>query len=230
MFAQLSLAQKILFWVFIGLFAICAIFHLVVSFQEKARLRRISKPFLLLFLGAAIATIAPKQYLIYLGAFFGFLGDTLLIKKTKQFLLAGLVSFFLGHLCYIATLIVLFVQKGILPYWAYIMIGGAYIVGVILLYFPMRDVTNKNKVLGFGGGVYLTTLLTLLACSILGLALEVSDYLALALIGTVFFIGSDTLLVVTLFRHEVKRKDFYIMLTYLLAEMGLLFGLALSSF
>ena len=53
-------------------------------------------------------------------------------------------------------------------------------------------------------------------------------FYAVMTVGALLFIVSDTLLSFTIFRHDIKRKDFYIMLSYLLAELGVLFGMALT--
>jgi len=44
--------------------------------------------------------------------------------------------------------------------------------------------------------------------------------------GALFFIISDTTIAYTYFYRDIKRRDFYIMIPYLLAELGLVLGLA----
>jgi len=50
----------------------------------------------------------------------------------------------------------------------------------------------------------------------------------LSLIGSIVFIISDSILVVTHFGFKFKRYDFYIMLTYLVAELLIISGFVLT--
>ena len=56
----------------------------------------------------------------------------------------------------------------------------------------------------------------------------VGSYMFLTLIGAVVFIVSDSILVWTHFGHKFKRYDFYIMLTYLIAEFLIVSGFILT--
>ncbi len=217
MLERISEIQRIFFWIFIGCFIVSSLFHLIVSFLEKNKLRRISKPFCLLFLGLSALCVRPTAWFLYVAAFLGAIGDLFLIKKDKLHLVIGCMSFFLGHLCYIGYMLTILYESGVMPYWGYLIAFGCYLVVVLLGLRPLIYVTNGNKQLGSGLSVYFGALVTLLGVS-LALA-SISDQLyALCVAGAVLFISSDLVLIYTLFRHDIKRKDFYIMLTYLAAE------------
>lgn len=225
---SLPIIQQVFFWVFLGLFVVASILHLIYSFRENAKLRRWTKPFCLLFLGAAICAMRPDAYLIYIGAWLGCIGDTLLIKKKKKFFIMGASSFLLGHLCYIAHTILFLQNAGIMQWWGPLIVVGVGIVIVIIAIFPLRDFVTKNIGLAVAGAFYVTALLLLLGIAVTAVACGYWKFFIVMAIGALLFIGSDTLLSFTIFRHDIKRKDFYIMLSYLLAELGVLFGLALS--
>ncbi|MCI7212824.1 MAG: hypothetical protein MR467_01565, partial [Bacillales bacterium] len=63
------------FYVFIGLFLLISIIHLVFCFKEMEKWRKITKPFCVIILAIAIAFASPTQYLIYIGLLFGVIGD-----------------------------------------------------------------------------------------------------------------------------------------------------------
>ena len=225
---ELPVIQQVFFWIFLALFAGVSVSHLVFSYKENKKLRRITKPFCLLFLGAAMAAIRPDAYLIYIGAWLGCAGDTLLIKKSKKFLLLGATSFFLGHLCYIAHTILFLQAAGGFPWWGILVTVGVGLGIALIGFFPLRDFVTKNFVLGAGMALYVSALLLVFGMSIVAMTFGYWRFYAVTAVGAVLFIGSDTLLSFTIFRHDIKRKDFYIMISYLLAELGVLFGLALT--
>ncbi len=228
MLGTISQTQRIFFYVFIGLFAAVSIFHLVVSFLENRKLRRISKPFCLIFLGLASVCVRPTDgWPIYLGAFFGAVGDIFLIKKDKVNLVIGCTSFFLGHICYIGYMLTILYKANIMPWWGYLVAFGSYLVVVGICIKPMIHVATGNKFLGVGMSIYFGSLLASLGTSV-GLAtLGPSNLYALCVAGALLFILSDTVLIFTIFRHGIKRKDFYIMLTYLAAECLIILTLTL---
>ena len=91
-------------------------------------------------------------------------------------------------------------------------------------------VTNKFKISRFekvGGALYLTTLTSLIPLFIFA-SLERPNYMYLALIGSVLFLISDSILSFSRYIKPFKRHDFYIMLTYLLAQLFIGLGLCLT--
>lgn len=228
MLDTVSEVQKILFWVFLGLFIAVSLVHLFASFIENKRLRRITKPFCILFLGLACLAIKPLAWPIYVGAFMGALGDIILIKKAKKHLILGCSAFFLGHLCYIGYMLDALYIKGVMPWWGFLVALACYIVTFILCIKPMRHVTSGNKRLGYGVAIYFSALIALLGVSSAVATLGLGPLLGLCIAGSVLFISSDTVLVFTIFRHDIKRKDFYIMLTYLAAEASILLSLTFT--
>ncbi len=229
MLETISEIQRIFFYIFIGLFAAVSIFHLVVSFLENRKLRRISKPFCLIFLGLAAVSVRPADgWPIYVGAFLGAIGDIFLIKKDKMNLIIGCTSFFLGHLCYIGSMLTTLYKAGIMPWWGYLVTLGCYLVVVLICLKPMQHVATGNKLLGTGIAIYFSSLIALLGTSVALATLAPTPYYALCVAGAVLFILSDTVLIFTIFRHGIKRKDFYIMLTYLAAECLIILTLTLT--
>lgn len=216
----------IAFIVFIVLFSIVSIFNLVAGFYEKEKLRKLSKPFCLLFLGIAAALASPSSYLIYIGAFMGGIGDLLLIwKEKKTLLLSGLISFLIGHMCYIAEGLVFLYKQGALIPIQFLYLALAYLAIWLLAIYPVYRATKKNIVFTIGGSFYASILISVLATSILGTSLGYADYFGLMVGGAILFIVSDITLTYTIFTHDIKRRDFYIMLTYLLGQVGIVLGL-----
>lgn len=213
-------------YIFFGLFVVASIVNLVCGFNEWEKKRKITKPFCLFFLTIAAVCAAPTHPLIYIGAFLGMVGDIFLIFKSRKSLLAiGCGSFLLGHLCYIAAMLVLMGKAGQLAWPVY---GYMILVLVILELIMIPTIyllTKKSKPFTIIGVFYASILITVALVAIQGMCWGYLKWLSLVFVGGLFFIASDLPLTTTLFRHDMKRKDFWIMLTYLIGEALIVSGL-----
>jgi len=226
-----SISNEIMFYVFISLFGLFSLINVIAAFFEKEKIRHISKPFCLLFLGASIISASLDFWILGLGCFFGSLGDLLLLyKEKKPLLLGGLVSFFVGHCLYIARALIYFNSLNLLrlPEFLYGSLA-IFLVFYCLACQILYKVTRKSKVFTFGGALYATVLLLVLSTSILGCALGLGRFYAISVAGSALFIASDTFLTFTIFGHDVKRRDFYIMVPYLLGEAGITLGILFTA-
>ncbi len=218
--------QFVSFLVFSILFGIFSLINILTGFFEKEKLRRISKPFCLIFLGIAAAISLPDYCLIYIGCFLGSIGDFLhLYKNNKICLVSGLSSFLLGHFCYIAQTIVYLSMHGLLEWWSSLVMIAFYLVAALAVVFPIWGLTKHSKLFTISGTLYCTTLLSVIASGALGLFFLGARWYIFVMIGGIFFFASDLILTSTIFRHDFPRRDFYIMLTYLLGEAGIVFGM-----
>lgn len=219
-----------LFYTFLGLSLFAMLNNLIAGFLEKERWRKISKPFCLLFLGIAVAIAVPNYPMVYLAAFAGFLGDIVLIWKDNKLCVgAGVVCFWIGHGLYIASILkILYDAKAFTSDYAWLFMLLFVLVFMGLMVYPMWRITNHSKVFAPIGVFYSTILISVGAAAIMGCALGFSQYLYLIIIGDVFFILSDSCLAYTIFIKDIKRRDFYIMLTYLLGQLFILSGLVLT--
>lgn len=213
--------------VLLSIFGAVCLLHLFFCFFELEVLRKISKPICLALLFFFVLSIKSDAVLVLLGIAFGCLGDIFLIwKRKKSCLISGVFSFMLGHFFYGAQLLLLFN----LPYnYYYAGIIGACFVFIIILVFALYP---KTKYLAhksaYAGNAYFATLLILLIMSIVYASLHFNGGISLMVVfGYSLFIVSDSILTLTTYVKDVKRRDFYIMATYLPAELLISFGLVL---
>lgn len=219
-------SQYALFLTFSLLFGASSLLNILAGFFEKEKLRRISKPFCLVFLGIAASIASPSHFLIYLGCFLGAIGDFfLLYKRNRKCLVVGLSSFLLGHFCYIAETIVALSTGGYLEWWSYLVMAAFYILSCLLVAAPIYGLTKHSKLFTISGTFYCATLLSLIASAALGLFFYGAEWYIFAVFGGISFFASDLILTSTIFRHDFPRRDFYIMLTYLLGEAGIVYGM-----
>ena len=111
---------------------------------------------------------------------------------------------------------------------------AAYVVsGLFFVLFPIIGIHYTKKIvhqkgIAFGGTVYFDVLFLNLIWAIIASANGHANYMLLAVFGAFCFIVSDCFLTYTLFKRNVKRRDFYIMATYLLAQMLINLGFVMT--
>jgi uncharacterized membrane protein YhhN len=199
--------------------------ELVFAFLELEKPRKIVKPFCLVALILFLITLKLDNIYVYGALFFGLIGDIFLIyKKHKMMILLGIFSFFIGHLFYIFTFVELLSYE--IPKIAIVLIVA---LGLLSPLLPYKICYSKTKSFTVPGAIYMFTLVLELVLAILVALDKKSGYSNLLLIGNVLFFASDIILSISMFFKDFKRRDFYIMSTYLAAQtlmsLGLLFML-----
>ena len=212
-------------YIFLGLFLLASILQLAFAFIENQRLRRREKIFCMMMLGCAAVFALPNHPLIYIGAFLGMLGDLFVLRK-KTFNL-GVVSFFLGHLCYIFECMFMIIGEHNIGWTNHIIFVVTYIVVALAMYGFCKHAKNHTTQNKIAQSLYFSILAVYIPVFSLAMA-RVGSYMFLSLIGSLVFIISDSILVVTHFGYKFKRYDFYIMLTYLIAEFLIVSGFVLT--
>lgn len=212
-------------YVFFGLFVAVSLVHLVFCFFEMELPRKITKGFTTLFLGIGAVIAIPTEPLVYVGCFLGMLGDVFLLKKHKimPFVL-GMVSFLAGHILYILAYMKLCGQL----HWAYYVFTGIYCVLFPVIFYHFCHKIVHQRGIAFGGTAYFGYLFLNLIWAIIASAHGHVNYCLLCVLGAFCFIVSDIFLTFTLFKKNVRRRDFYIMITYLLAQGLIVAGFVMT--
>lgn len=211
-------------FIFLGLFVVASVIQLVLAFLEKESMRRKEKFTCLLFLTLFAVFAAPDKPLIYIGAFLAMLGDILdLNLRTFYF---GVLAFFSAHICYILE-IILDILGGVFPWYMGIALVGTFILVMVLMYNYCKKKPTHGTIDKIGQSVYFATLFAYLPVIIYSMVV-VGKYMYLSLIGALFFIASDSILVRAHFGPKFKRYHFHDMITYLIAEVLLVLGFILT--
>lgn len=195
--------------------------ELFLAFIEKEKLRKCFKVFPLLILTLIGIRIVPNTPLLYIAAFLGFLGDLLIIfEKRKIFFYLGGLSFFVGHILY---LFLMLISTGVTYEWFhYLIIVASFVIVIFIMYKNLKEKFSLIEVTC--AAFYFGILILLLINAIIISFTSTTYYLLLVALGYLFFIVSDTMLIIKDFIKEFKRDDFYVMSTYLLAEISIVFG------
>ncbi len=204
--------------------SIIYLLELIFAFLEKETLRKIIKPFCMLSLTFILISLNLTNPILYIVIGLGFLGDICLIyKKTNKIIFSlGILFFFVGHILYCY----LFASK--LNYqidlWVYISLVVFGLLTPLLSYKTLHPLVKEYTI---PGTYYFYILLMDLLFSTFLMVSNTSINTILIFVGVLLFILSDTILSFTTFIMDVKRRDFYIMLTYLIAQSLIAINLAL---
>ena len=220
------MTNPIAFYVFIALFAISSFVHLAFCFLENEKMRAITKCFPLVFLAVAAFVGFPNVPMLGIALICGAIGDAVLLRKKDRgvLLLLGAMFFMVNHALFIASMLTL---AGPLEIGYYIALGCYYVLFLAMIPLSLKIV--KKVYLGIGMALYFAALTSDTLVSIFLLVNGHQGLFFLALGGAFMFLLSDSILGYTMFKKDIKRRDFYIMLTYLGAQVlifcGIVFGL-----
>lgn len=207
-------------YLWLAIFVFVSALHLVFCFLEKEKLRKYTKCLLMPLLMAYVIQIqfSSFEYSLIIALFIGFLGDLFLIfKDNKVAFVAGLSSFLIGHLFYLKIII------SLLGYSSQLIIAVVILlIGCLFGYKFIKKITKNLTV-----PVLLYTFILLFEAYLALLLVIDNASLAsfLVLGGVILFNISDAILAFTLFIKDFPKRDFYIMLSYILAQGFLTLGI-----
>lgn len=200
-----------MFWLLTGAILLTGTADLTAIALQRRTWRYLWKPGTMLLIIALAATALPDAggygYLILLGLLCSVAGDIFLMLPTDRFL-AGLLSFFLAHLCYVAA----FTPAGSLTAADGLVAAGLLVTGGLLLRRLLPGVLEQG-----GQAMLLPVILYLLVISTMVLRAVMSRNPVL-IIGALLFYLSDGILAWNRFVRPVRGADLAIMSTYFAAQ------------
>jgi uncharacterized membrane protein YhhN len=201
------------------IFAVFSVLYLTSLFFKRGLFNKIMKgcilPFILVFyiLNAKIILIP-----IILGLFFVLIGDILLLKiDDVRFFRIGLASFLIGHICYIIAMygyaLPLHIPALVCS------IAAAAALG-IFIYKVVRPTPEMKIPI-----IVYELVIFVMAAFALQLFLSKGGYFGgFVLAGSICFVFSDGMLAYDTFREKTKWGYFFVMLTYILAQLFITLG------
>ncbi|MCF6171538.1 MAG: lysoplasmalogenase [Bacteroidales bacterium] len=196
-----------------GIF-VSGLFYLIFHYRKKTVLTFVFKPLTTLLIILLAVLSEPEvsvsyRYLIVAGLVFSLAGDVFLVLPTDRFI-AGLVSFFVAHLFFIAAF-----AGDFGPYfgWGYLIPVLVYMAIVLKVLLPHTK-TMTIPVLAY----VLVLMVFMWQASGRGWTLA-GNSPGLAFFGAALFVISDTILAYNRFVKQLKFERFFTMLTYWLAQL-----------
>ena len=222
--------------IFLIVLAVISAIHVIAITIQKEWLQRITKVFLMPSLIVVFVTGSYANGASFTGGIlfticalvFGWIGDILLIKKNKRIIFKlGIVSFLLGHLCYIVAFLFLLgffsVSGGViniyslLLYTPVLIIGGIFVFGLIKPFKEMKPIII----------VYMVIIMSMSLWGFEVFFFNPGIPGALIFFGCLLFLISDTLLAYYAFRKIKLFPSVMIMVSYIIAQTEIVLGILL---
>ncbi len=214
-------AKKITLFIFLVV-AVIELLSKIFGWESIGSVQITVKPLLMPSL-AAYFLYSVKQknklaFLIVIALLFSWLGDVMLMFEEIKpvYFMLGLVSFLLAHIAYIFVF-----SKSSQDFKPKIF---TYSTGFLLMLFGVLMLMLMWPGLGdlkIPVTVY-TSVIMIMGISAL---FRKADGASLVLIGAILFISSDSLLALNKFYHGFEAADFWVMLTYILAQYFIVTGM-----
>lgn len=221
-----SIGGKDMIYLYLAIFAVSSIVHLYASYKSNKKLRAQTKPFILLgLLGWYCCAASPVQTIVIAALITSWLGDVLLIPKGVKWFTIGGVSFLASHLCFVFAYMPN-VSFDVIPTWALIAAAVAYFAAACLVFKGLRD--SLPKMLFVPMFIYLLVNGTMNCFALYQLISLPCTATAVTFAGAMLFFASDSALFYTRFKKDsIFKNHFFVMLTYILAEFLIVWGLIL---
>ena len=149
------------------------------------------------------------------------LGDVLLLFSdyNELFFISGLISFLIAHIIYIR----LFLRKLNSSFSYPWVFGSLTLIGVYLFYF-LSTMWGKLETMKIPVTIYAIVISTMLFIVIQLFASKSLRKGEILLLGAFLFVVSDSLLAWNMFYQEIANASFWVMSTYLFAQLFLVSG------
>jgi len=210
------------YWV--AAIAVCAVLAIVASTRGWRSGVYVFKPLTtLLILGLVLtgpSNVHPSyRPLVAAGLAFSLAGDVLLMLPRDRFV-AGLAAFLVAHLLYIRA----FTLSGVLTTWWMVLPLAAY--GAVLLRILLPRVPGGLK----APVVVYALVLLAMACTAVGHDLGGVPAAALAMLGGVLFVVSDSALAIDRFVRQFRGADAVVLGTYYAAQTLIAFSVGVLGY
>lgn len=197
--------------------AVVAVLDWLVVAAGRRTPEYVLKPLVMVVLILATFELSPSsglaRALLAIGLAFSLLGDVCLMLPSDAFL-AGLAAFFAAHVLYIAAMLVLGVGASGLAFGVLVMaVVGIVVARRIVLGARAADPALVGPVVGY------IAVLSVMVVVAMGTGVFP------AVVGALLFAASDSVLGWTRFVSDFPRSRLVVMVTYHLAQFGLVLAL-----
>ncbi|MBR3563388.1 MAG: lysoplasmalogenase [Clostridia bacterium] len=217
-------------YIFLVLYLITSVLHLIASYKDDKEWRKRTKPLLLFFL-LLFYLLAPqeKNVFLILALVFSWLGDILLMGKGNTMFTLGGISFGLSHLFFILTFTGFIIFEHVNLVFV-ILLFTIYAVLSYIVIKLVKDTTPKKMVVPMYVYLIFNTIMNLFAFMQTGFGNRQEltfSFTLVSYIGAVLFFISDCVLFIVRYYKDpdaIWKKHFTVMITYLLAELLIVLG------
>lgn len=200
----------------------------ISSFQVVSIVKPLLMPALAFWWIGELGGIRSKWPWVLYALVFSTFGDILLLfaRQNATFFLFGLVAFLLAHLFYIKTFLhIKSIKRGYLLDVPLVVIPFIFFLLVLMTYL-WSGIPFAMK----GAVMVYALVITIMALSAFNLWKQVSNTVFYPILaGALLFMLSDSLIAVNKFGQAVPYAGVLIMATYILGQLGIIWGLSQAS-
>ena len=201
----------------LSLTAVCAVVDWIAVSAGQRVIEYVCKPLVMVGLVAAALQLDPSsdlaRNLLVCGLILSLIGDVSLMLPSDAFV-AGLMAFLGAHLFYVAAMVALGLDLGAVLF-------GAVLAAVVGIFVARRIVAGARAA---DPALAPPVTLYVLVLSVMAM-LAVGTGRPAAFVGAVAFVASDSVLGWTRFVSDVPRGRLVVMVTYHVAQFGLVLAL-----
>lgn len=206
-------------FVFLGLLLIATVWHLIESWRDNIRRRRITKPFLipLILLYYLVSSSHPIWFLV-LALIFSWLGDVFLMFQGNTWFTIGGIAFGIAHIFFVLTY-AWSIEWSKVHLYVIIPVAIVYIAITTLIILAVIKQTPKKMLPAMY--LYLIANSAMNIFAIMQLESMPCTGSIIAVIGAILFFISDCCLFLVRYSRRpelVFKKHFTVMLTYIVGE------------
>lgn len=214
------------FFTFIGLFGLVSLVHLFFCFKMIPKWRKITKPFCLFFLGTAFLFLSPTTYLIWISCYCSMIGDLFLIRnKEAKFFIIGAIVFAIAHTLNAINQVMMLSYS--INIFIYVAVGVLILFIGVISFATARGKKSKREIAAVGSSYACFHILNIVLAILLIVDGQWKSSIYV-LIGYIIYVVSDFIVNYVTNKHDINRRDLYIMITYLVGQCGIYFGLAMA--
>lgn len=211
--------REIFGYIFAGIFAAVAVLHIICCFAGVRKIRMVTKPMLLILLCVVYILLAKEVRVpVICAMLLGCAGDTLLLfGDNKKLFAAGAAAFGLGHAAYFAALLPMVVHISESP-WIFVLCAAVCLIEPVILFIYLRRYIPAPLAPLAGAYCLFIGIMTALAAALFVRSPSTESLAALG--GMAFFVASDSVLAVNVFKYESEPpvQSGIIMTTYIAAQ------------
>lgn len=217
-------------YVFLVLLAAASVVHLIGSWRETHKMRMVTKPMLLIFILLYYLCALPREQwsvLLILALATSWLGDVLLMPSGNKWFVMGGISFLISHLLFISVYVsnIDFASVN----WRLVVPAALVYYGIgLAVILALRKTTPKAMLAPMY--LYLIANSTMNVFAFMQMLTRPCTGSVLAMVGAILFYISDcTLFLVRYHKNKdlIFKKHFTVMLTYILGEFLIAYGMVL---
>lgn len=216
-------------YVFLAIFLIATTIHLYARIKRIARVRDISKIFILLPLTFFyIFSVDKINVFVVLALACCWLGDVLLIFHGIKWFALGGSSFLIGHIFFIIAYNY-DISYNAIPIWVLILMPLIAITTVVIVCYKLKPYIKKALFIPTVGYLCANASMNVFAIFRLASSLSLNaNFIGpmLTVVGALLFFVSDTSLFFVRFnKNSIMKTHFLVMITYSIGELLIVLGL-----